>query len=222
MNKIAAFVETKGIHVAIHAPDEVTSLFQYSNYLRQGVMKYFQALFDFAARVHAQIITIHLGGVISYKTDTIPVIDVPAEDIPIFKDFVVKNLDMLIKLADNRFVICVENERVDDFVFSILQPYLNVNKLALCWDLAKSWNNPMEEEFFIKNLQHVKQVHLHDTRRFEKSNRRRHLVIGTGEMDFLRYLHKLSVADVLDYCIEVRPREKAKESLEALKKMIIS
>jgi HD-GYP domain-containing protein (c-di-GMP phosphodiesterase class II) len=41
-------------------------------------------------------------------------------------------------------------------------------------------------------------------------------------MDFLRYLHKLSVADVLDYCIEVRPREKAKESLEALKKMIIS
>jgi sugar phosphate isomerase/epimerase len=222
LQKIVSFIETKGTRISIHAPDESTSLFQTSNYLRQGVIEYFRTLFNFAERVHAQIVTIHLGGVISYKTDTTPVIDVPAEDIPIYKDFIIKNLDMLIKLADNRFVICVENERVDGFVFSILQPYLNDNKLALCWDLAKSWNNAGEEQFFVKNLQYVKQVHLHDTKKNEKGNRRRHLVIGTGEMDYLHYLNILYKVDVLDYCIEVRPREKAKESLEALRKLIIS
>jgi hypothetical protein len=35
---------------------------------------------------------------------------------------------------------------------SVLQNYLDKNKLALCWDLAKNWNNPVTEEFFLKNL----------------------------------------------------------------------
>jgi sugar phosphate isomerase/epimerase len=72
------------------------------------------------------------------------------------------------------------------------------------------------------HLPHIKQVHLSDTKQDKKDTRRRHLVIGTGELDFIEYLNKLSEVDVLDYCIEVRPREKAKESLEVLKKLIIN
>jgi sugar phosphate isomerase/epimerase len=45
-------------------------------------------------------------------------------------------------------------------------------------------------------------------------------VIGTGEIDFKTYLSVLSKADVQDFCIEVRPREKARESLEILKQII--
>jgi sugar phosphate isomerase/epimerase len=220
LQKITSFVEATGTRISIHAPDEATSLFQYSKFLRQGVKEYFHALFDLAARVKAQIITIHTGVMLSFKTDTALVISVPAVDLPIFKDMVIKNLDTLLKMADNRFGICVENVALDAFTLSILQPYLDNQRLALCWDLAKSWDNPIVEQFYLKNLRHIKQVHLHDVRREKKSNRRSHLVIGTGEIDFLRYFNELSEVDVLDYCIEVRPREKAKESLEALRKLL--
>jgi sugar phosphate isomerase/epimerase len=217
INKITSFIEKHGTYISIHAPDEVTSLFQHSQYLLQGVQDYFGAFFDFAAQVKTRIITIHLGAMISYKTDSTPVINVPEEDLPVYKNVVTRNLDTLLEMANNRFVICVENEGLDNFNLSVLQPYLDKNKLALCWDLAKSWSNPITEEFFLKNLPHIKQVHLSDTRQDEKDTRRRHLVIGTGELDFIEYLNKLSEVDVQDYCIEVRPREKAKDSLEALK-----
>ena len=222
LNKITSFIEKHGTHISIHAPDEVTSLFQHSQYLLQGVQDYFGALFDFAAQVKTRIITLHLGVMISYRTDTTPVIRTPEEDLKIYKSSLVRNLNRLLELANNRFVICVENEGLDNCGLSVLQNYLDKNKLALCWDLAKNWNNPITEEFFLKNLPHIKQVHLSDTRQDKKDTRRRHLVIGTGELDFIEYLNKLSEVDVLDYCIEVRPREKAKESLEALKKMIIN
>jgi sugar phosphate isomerase/epimerase len=220
LQKIASFVEAKGTRISVHAPDEVTLLFQHSKFLRQGTQEYFRALFDFAARVKTRIITIHMGAMIAFKTDTTPVIDNPAEDLLIYKDVVIKNLDMLLEMADNRFMICVENAALDDFTLSILQSYLDNQRLALCWDLAKSWNNPIVEQFLFRNLQHIKQVHLHDVRRDEKNEKRSHLVIGTGEIDFLHYLGKLREADVLDYCIEVRPREKAKESLEVLRKLV--
>jgi sugar phosphate isomerase/epimerase len=66
----------------------------------------------------------------------------------------------------------------------------------------------------------VKQVHLHDIRRDDSGTERSHRVIGSGEIDFNYYLGRLSEADVMDYCIEVRPREKAKESLAALKTIL--
>ena len=102
----------------------------------------------------------------------------------------------------------------------IIQPYLARQELALCWDIAKSHNNPEEEKFILSNKSHIKQMHLHDIRQREDGSIQSHCVIGTGELDFSLYLSKTSNADIVDYCIEVRPREKAKESLEALKSML--
>ncbi len=45
-------------------------------------------------------------------------------------------------------------------------------------------------------------------------------MIGSGELDFTQLLPILARADVLDYCIEVRPREKALQSLAALRRMV--
>lgn len=93
-------------------------------------------------------------------------------------------------------------------------------KIGLCWDLAKSWKNTSLEKFFWDNLTHVKQVHLHDVRIDEKGTPKSHCVIGSGDFDFVRYLARLVESDVTDYCIEVRPREKAKASLQALKLLL--
>ena len=67
------------------------------------------------------------------------------------------------------------------------------------------------------NLDHIRQVHLHD---FRSEPPRQHRVIGTGFIDFMNFLPRLSKANIVDYCIEVRPREKALESLEALRQLL--
>lgn len=84
--------------------------------------------------------------------------------------------------------------------------------------MAKS--NAELDDYFRNNLQYIRQVHIHDCR--EASGKiTSHRVVGTGRIDFLNYFNILQGADVLDYCIEVRPKEKALESLIALKKMIM-
>ena len=73
------------------------------------------------------------------------------------------------------------------------------------------------EKYFWDNLSHIKQVHLHD---YRSEPPRQHRVIGTGFIDFMDFLPQLSEADVVDYCIEVRPREKVLESLTALRDLL--
>jgi sugar phosphate isomerase/epimerase len=218
--KIRSVVESDGTRITIHGPDEVASLFEYSPIFQQGILNYYRALFDFAASVKSPLVTLHMGAAAAFRTDTIPVMDMPKVDRALYKERAEDNLDKLAGLAAGRFIICVENHNLDEFSLSILRPYLESRKLALCWDLAKSWDRPDIEKFFFDHIQNVKQVHLHDLQRNKKGEMRRHYVIGTGIIDFRYYLDRLAKADVLDYCIEVRPREKAKESLEALKKLL--
>jgi hypothetical protein len=131
-----------------------------------------------------------------------------------------ENMTAVIEMSGNRFLICVENDEINEFNLSVLEPYLNGGGFALCWDVAKSWNSPETEQFMLSHLRHVKQVHLHDIRRGKNGLVRSHCVIGSGIINFSRYLNWLAAADVLDYCIEVRPRERAVESLGALKRLL--
>jgi sugar phosphate isomerase/epimerase len=218
--EIAGFVKSQGTFISIHAPDEVASLFQHSRHLRDGIQNYYRALFDFAATVGARLVTIHIGEMATFRTDTRREMTVPEPDRAIYRQIVTRNLDGLLSLAAERLTICVESYALDEFSLFLLKPYLDDRRLALCWDLAKTWNKPALERFFFSSMDRVKQVHLHDVRTDDRSNQRGHCVIGTGEIDFAYYLNRLSEVDVLDYCIEVRPREKARESLEGLKRVL--
>jgi len=220
LGQIASFVESNGSFISIHAPDEAVSLFQHSRILRDGIRGYYHALFDFAARIKARLVTIHLGEMPTFATDTRRELIIPQEDLSIYHGVAAQNLDMVLELAAGRFTVCIENYNMDEFSMFLLKPYLDDRRLALCWDLAKSWNKPTLERFFFTSLDRVKQVHLHDVRQDERGNVKSHRLIGTGEIDFLYYLNRLSEVEVLDYCIEVRPREKAKESLESLKNLM--
>jgi hypothetical protein len=213
-------VENTGTALTIHAPDDMTSLFQPSCYLMDGILRYFQALFQFAEKVKSRLITIHLGAPVIFRTDTLPVINYPEEDSALYREMVTGNLDRFLDLAGGRFVICVENQNLDGYILDILKPYLENQRLALCWDLPKNTPGSAVEQYYFAHLSYVKQVHLSDLGRDEKGSYRRHLVIGTGELDFSRYLDRLKETEVLNYCIEVRPREKARESLEALKRLL--
>ncbi len=218
--EIAAYVESNNLYITIHAPDETASLVQPSKYLREGILNYYRALFDFAARIKARLVTIHIGQVPTFSTDTPRELTVPEEDQAIYRAVVTDNLDKLLEFSAGKFIICIENYAIDQFSLFLLRSYLEDKKISLCWDIPKAWNNPILERFFLSSIDRIKQVHLHDVREDEKGNKRSHRVIGSGDIDFIYYLDRLAEADVLDYCIEVRPREKAKESLQALKKIL--
>lgn len=214
---IASYIETTGMRLVLHAPDETTSLFQPSRYLIEGVFEYYRNLFRFAEQVKSRLITVHLGAPILFRTDTRPVVSFPEEDYPLYKKIATGNLNRLIDLAGDRFIICVENQNMDGYVLEIIRPFLENESLALCWDLPKSIHGSEVERYFFSHMEHIKQVHLSDLGQDEEGCLRRHLVIGSGKLDFMVYLKQLRKMEVLDYCIEVRPREKARESLEALK-----
>jgi sugar phosphate isomerase/epimerase len=217
IQQIASFVESQQSLLSIHAPDETVSLFQHSRYLREGVQNYYRALFDFAATAGARIVTIHIGAMATFRTDTRREMTVPDQDQALYREIVAQNLDNLVEAAAGRLIVCVESYALDEFSLFLLKPYLDSGRLSLCWDIAKTWNKPALERFFFSNMERVRQVHLHDIRTDDRGNQHGHCVIGTGEIDFANYLNRLAEANVLDYCIEVRPREKARESLEGLR-----
>lgn len=220
IDKIASSIQSSGTYINLHGPDEVASLFLCNQLLWQGVLGYYRSLFDFAAKIKSPLVTIHAGAPITFATDTSPEVSVPEQDWQLYGDALKRNLDELVVLVDQRFILCIENHYFDDLTMTIVKPYLEKHQIALCWDIPKSWHKPGVEQFFWDNLGSIKQVHIHDICRDKEGVLRRHRVIGTGEINFAPYLAKLRSAEVMDYCIEVRPREKAKESLEAIKRLV--
>ena len=210
--EIREFIERHSMRLIVHTPEDNVSLHETSRFLRAGIMGYYKALFAFAEKAGSQMVTFHLGNLGTWKTDTEPFQAQPAADITIYHESLKSNVERLIEMADGRFVLCLENFKLKSLV--MLQSFLDDGRLSLCWDLPKT-EGPEFEEFLWKNLAHIRQVHLHDIR-----DGRSHRVVGTGEIDFMHYLPRLGEAEVMDFCIEVRPREKALESLENLRRML--
>lgn len=217
---IAAFCADNKLYLTLHGPDHAATLLQTDPRLRDGIRAYFAALFDFAGLIGARLITFHPGAAARFGTDTVPRRSVPEEDIAHYRRTLRENLDWLTDTAAGRFVLCMENYRLEPFILDTLQPFLDAGQLHLCWDLAKTYRadgslDETLEQYFCQNLARVRQVHLHDLR-----DGLSHCVIGTGRLDFARFLPRLARADILDYCIEVRPRDKALESLHRLRAML--
>ena len=217
---IAEFRAAKGLWISLHAPDTAASLFQTSKYLSRGIFDYYEALFAFSERIGTELITFHPGTVTAFRMDGAPGETIPRADLSTCRQTLERNLKRLIDLARGRFILCVENYEMQPLVLDVLQPCLDTGRLSLCWDLAKTFDAHMKrqedlEDYFWRNLKHVRQVHLHDVR-----DGLSHRVVGSGGLDFMHFLPRLAETDVAEYCIEVRPREKAAESLANLRKLI--
>lgn len=212
--------EDLGIRITLHGPDNVASLLQSNPQIRKGILSYYSDLFVFANDIGAILTTIHIGHPIIYPTDTIPETRFPEVDIRYYRKTLEENLQSIVDLAHGKVYICIENYLLEDFVLQVLVKYLAEDKLGLCWDIAKTFNkdggiNEPLQHYLKENHFAIRQVHLHDI----DSKGRSHRIVGTGIIDFGYHLEFLSDVDVWDYCIEVRPREKAVESLENLKRI---
>jgi sugar phosphate isomerase/epimerase len=221
VREIAQFATAERLYTTLHAPDHAASLFQCSRYLSEGVLNYYHALFSFAHAIGSRSVTIHLGTMTVFPTDDETGRRIPSEDLPLYSSNLKKNLEALLKMVEGGFTVCVENYGVGLTELEMLKPYLGSDNLFLCWDLVKSASQPDVEAFYLAHPEWIKQVHLNDRREVSSGSVKGHRTIGTGDIDFVRYLSFLMEnADVEDFCIEVRPREKAKESLIALAEMV--
>ena len=219
-NEVRDVSQKQGVYIVLHAADAAASLFQHDRHLIAGIRNYYTAMFQFAQKVSAKLITIHPGESTSFRTDSRPEQRIPREDFTFYREVFRENLDYLLTINEGQVPICVENYNMDEQTLELIVPYLNRGDVFLCWDIAKSYGQPELEDYFFKHLSWIRQVHLHDRRLDSNNLAKTHCVIGTGEMDFASYLSVLSKANVQDFCIEVRPREKAKESLVALRKIV--
>jgi len=242
---IGRYREEHNLRISLHPPDFSCSLVECSRVLTQGIHTYYQDLFDFAEDIGAKIVVLHLGALPTFSTDTQPCVTYPEQSRQFALEALNANLRRIINLADGRLTLAVENFQLTPDRMSLLGPLLGQQGLSLCWDLAKTYRtskgatakpssgtavpntknlpapaleiDPAIEKFFWSNLKHVKQVHLHDIR-----DGHTHRVIGSGQLDFMRFLPRLAAAAVMEYTIEVRPREKALESLNNLKALLES
>jgi sugar phosphate isomerase/epimerase len=219
---VSQFVQRNEIRIVLHAADETASLLETNTCLQRGILNYYSALFDFAEELGAQMITIHLGTMPTWRIDTTPEEVLPPAALTSYLEVLTKNIEEVVRLAGERFMLVCENYKLDEIILDTLRPFLDDGRLFLCWDLAKTFDRQgvrdrTLEQYFWANLDRVKQVHLHD---FRSDPPRQYRVIGTGFIDFMEFLPRLSQADIVDYCIEVRPREKALESLNALRQLM--
>ncbi|QEE15140.1 sugar phosphate isomerase/epimerase family protein [Promethearchaeum syntrophicum] len=219
---IKNFCINNGLYINIHAPDGI-SLFNTNHQLQNGIFEYFKELFKFAKDISSQLVTIHLGTMTDFPTDSLPELKYPEEDIKLYRNSLKENLNRLISLIDGQFILSIENYRVDSFTLDVLQSFIKNKKCWLCYDVAKAHydkhhNNFEVYQFFQDNQKSIKQVHLHDV----NENGRAHRVIGSGIIDFNEMMIKIKESPVIDYCIEVRPHSKALESLRNLKQILNS
>ena len=213
-----------GIRINLHAPDELT-LTHTQHRVNDAIMSYYSGLIGIAQGLGAQIITVHPGALAAYPEDAAPYKKRPEKDTEAYAEIFDDNLKRLAAMAEEKVHICIENLDLEGPTMNALEKHIKNTDLALCWDLPKMYSyngddvsvKTETQEFLFRNLKRIRQVHLHSI-----ANGKSHRVIQKGAIDFRQYLSMLKDVDVLDYCIEVRPREKAVESLSNLKKMLLT
>ena len=129
-SKIREICEKDNLYLSIHGPDVITSLLTTNDHLKQGIFSYYKELFTFAEKINSKLITIHLGNITRFPTDTDPEIELPEEDLVIYKKTFNNNLRSLLELANKQFFICIENDRSNSIILDVVQPYLRKRKFG--------------------------------------------------------------------------------------------
>lgn len=210
------------LSISIQAPEYVTSLLQPNPRLRDGIRGYYLDLFNFAHEIGAAITTIHVGQIPMFRTDTKPIQFLSPGDIALFREAFEDNLAHVLKLAYGKTFVCIENYRMDNVIVPIIDKYLRKNNLGLCWDIAQTFyaSGKIDKQildYMTRNKTFIKQVHLHDRNVAGTPN----LCLGSGFINFVQYLRLLEDVDIWEYCLLIRPREKAAESVKFLKTTLL-
>ncbi|RKX70537.1 hypothetical protein DRP53_04665 [candidate division WOR-3 bacterium] len=181
--------------------------------VREAGWQWLQRMVERAQSYGVRVYTIHLGTGIPFAYTGRKIF--LQEEFPAFFS---KPLEEMISQLSRYSIIAVENVGIFRFGFvrELIQRYLSEG-LKLTWDIGHTFllkDGREEESFFLKNRESIVNIHLHDN----YGQRDEHNVIGDGKIDFRRILSYFRDWDGY-FTIEVRPKEKAVESLHRLRDM---
>lgn len=209
---------SEDVSISFHGPSDYLNLGAIYPEVRRAVLHRMRLCLAFARDVGAERFTVHIDPpydfVFAGKKGTFL-----RDHWALYKDAVKESLLELVKLSQGNVLICVENDRLGSMAMEVLDELLPKEELFLAWDIPKSNTdekpNVEVENFLMRHLERVRECHLHD----QKPGGHSHDVIGVGNIDFSRYLRVLIPQDV-HFTIEVRPREKALESLNTIRSVL--
>lgn len=214
--KIRQYKNSKGIEITLHAPEDI-SLLQLQKQVKEAGINRLKEVMDFGYDIGATRMTMHIGPAVCFTlTDKKVYLDELFYEK--YKKTLVESLEDLINYSKGKIKLCVENSGrfPKKLVQEVLEYMISKEEdLFLTWDIGHSYENKYDEvQFFIKHIDRIRTCHLHDN-----NGESDHQIISTGNLDFKWHLDKMKEQDIV-YIIEVRPRDRAFESLKNLKKIL--
>jgi len=205
--------------VLLHAPQGL-SLFSLHQPVIEGTLNRFLEIIDFVKELNVKLITIHIGATFHVSLDgKTPYIHEILPDK--YTEGLKRSLVRIAEYSKDKVPVAIENTGGFryDLSHKVLNEILADAYLFLTWDIGHTNNlkakyREAEEKIFLKFLNKVKNLHIHDN----NGDWDEHAVIGSGTIDFQRYFRIFENMDVY-FILETRPKEKALQSLEFLKKM---
>lgn len=198
-----------GLLLSLHAPDDAAGLCGLDPDLSAAALTYLTRLFNAAEELGAHCVTLHVGPTPRFRTDEPEPRLLPEPARAAMLAALEANLRRVAGMAGGRCLACIENCGLDDGMTALLRPLVRKHWLWLAHDLAK----PDPGGFFAQHVWAVRQVHLHG----RTEDGRSHMALGPECEGLLPHIRRLEQHDVREYCIEVRPRERASASLEWLR-----
>jgi sugar phosphate isomerase/epimerase len=219
LHDIRKYSEDKDIRLTFHGPCDALDFFYDQTHIRKGITEYYKRLIENISFLNARHLTVHMGDYPKFGISGGGHEKFLEKYGSYFRDVFIENLGTIVAY-NSKINICVENCGFDSFKMAILQEMIDKDiNIKLTIDIAKAYNtNGMIKsdtmDFFIHNITHVREVHIHDFV-FQKGS---HQVIGTGFVDCAEFRDFLFKDDIwMNH--EVRPFEAAVESRSNLYKV---
>lgn len=211
------------IEWGFHAPGDDVSLFSTYPPIREGIMKYFKQVIDFARvlSIRSTNVVIHAGTPPSFRKAGEQSDDISSVHHHAYTQVLRENLTELIEYARPQVKIVLENVNWTTLVCEVLQNLFPAG-LKICLDIPKLYHpnfrmNESDWSFLQQHKGAIEVVHIHDLHPTLGG----HQIVGEGALDFersLRFLEELPTKP--QYVFEVRPREAATQSLQNISRLM--
>lgn len=211
--RVRRYADAQGVSISFHAPSDNLNLAAPYPEVRRGVVQRMKLCLELARDLEAERFTIHPSQPPNFASGGKP--GTYLEDHrDVYANALAEGIRGVVGEAEN-VQVCVENEPLSPFVEEVLERLMKEEEgLFLTLDIPKSMapskGGPLEriEAFYRRNIDRVREAHLHDKR----PGGTFHDILGYGEVDVERYLRMLAPHDV-HFTLEIRPREDAYRSL---------
>jgi len=213
--EVKEFIQQHDIHLHYHAPSDIPLASRHKQ-LRLGGLERLAEFIELAVDMGAVSFIFHPGRFAFYKIDSGQIMmatkNIPESYFERFYDSVLR----LAEYADKRINLLLENtHRFNENIIKVIDKFLNLPFTGLVWDIghmhAKSNSNQSNDniaDFFSDRLRYIKLAHIHGI-----DNKRGHLPLGSGSLDFRPYIDILKSLDI-EMIIEVYTDRDLQKSLQ--------